>query len=115
VVLILGVQIRIRSVAPELQKDKDLSRVKPEFKSFLPNFFFEIARLASAEKWREIQNLVGRNAFKAGFYPAKIFKVKDRVRVMQNCKLCPIKFGIIDLISSLIYWLKKKHFLHHEF
>ena len=33
---------------------KDLSRVKPDFKSIPPQFHFEIARLASAEKWREI-------------------------------------------------------------
>ena len=36
---------------------KDLSRVKPAFKSVPPQFYFEIAGLASAVKWREIQNI----------------------------------------------------------
>ena len=38
---------------------KTLSRVKHGFKSVPPQFYFEIAGLASAEKWREIQNIAG--------------------------------------------------------
>ena len=36
---------------------KDLSRIKPGFKSVPPQFHFEITGLASAVKWREIQNI----------------------------------------------------------
>ena len=36
---------------------KDFSRVKPGFKSVPPQFHFEIAGLASAIKWREIQSI----------------------------------------------------------
>ena len=50
--------------------DKDLSRVKTDLKSIPLQLYFEISRLASTEKWQEIQNL----AFKAGFYPVKIFR-----------------------------------------
>ena len=42
---------------------KDLSKVKHEFKSVLLQIWFEIAGLASAEKWREIQNIVGEERF----------------------------------------------------
>ena len=58
---------------------KDLSRVKPGFKSVPPQFYFEIAGLASAIKWREIQNIVEEEHFKASFYPAKIFKKSEKV------------------------------------
>ena len=36
---------------------KDLRRVKPNFKSVPPQFYFEIAGPASAVKWHEIQNI----------------------------------------------------------
>ena len=36
---------------------KDLSRVKSGFESVPPQFYFEIAGLASAVKWRKIQNI----------------------------------------------------------
>ena len=39
--------------------DKDFSRVKPGFKSVPLQFYFEIAGLARAEKWQEIQNMAG--------------------------------------------------------
>ena len=42
---------------------KDLSRVKPGFKSVPLKFYFEIAGLVSAKKWREIQNLAGEERF----------------------------------------------------
>ena len=42
---------------------KDLSRVKASFKSIHLQFYFEIAGLASAEKWREIENLVREECF----------------------------------------------------
>ena len=42
---------------------KDLSKVKHEFKSVLLQIWFEIAGLASAEKWREIQNIVEEERF----------------------------------------------------
>ena len=42
---------------------KDLSRVKPGFKSFPLQFYFEIAGLVSAKKWREIQNMAGEERF----------------------------------------------------
>ena len=42
---------------------KDLSRVKPGFKSVPLQLYFEIAELASAKKWREIQNMVGEERF----------------------------------------------------
>ena len=36
---------------------KDLSRVKPGFESVPPQFYFEIAGLDIAIKWRKIQNI----------------------------------------------------------
>ena len=42
---------------------KDLSKVKPGFKSVPLQIYFEVAGLASAEKWREIQNIVGEERF----------------------------------------------------
>ena len=42
---------------------KDLSKVKPEFKSVPLQIYFEIAGLASAKKWREIQNMAGEELF----------------------------------------------------
>ena len=47
----------LKSAARLLNRDyvKDLSRVKSGFKSVAPQFHFEITRLASAVKWREIQ------------------------------------------------------------
>ena len=44
-------------------KFKDLSRVKTNFKSVPLQFYFEIAGLASAEKWRKIQNMAGEGRF----------------------------------------------------
>ena len=46
-------------------KTKDLSRVKPCFESVPPKFHFEIAGLASAVKWRKIQNVVGEERFQS--------------------------------------------------
>ena len=37
---------------------KDLSKVKPGFKSVPPQLYFEIAGLASTKKWRKIQNMI---------------------------------------------------------
>ena len=37
---------------------KDFSTVKPGFKSVPLQIYFEIAGVASAEKWRQIQNIV---------------------------------------------------------
>ena len=42
---------------------KDLSRVKPSFESVPPQFHFEIAGLASAQKWRKIQNMTEEERF----------------------------------------------------
>ena len=42
---------------------KDLSRVKTGFISVPLQFYFEITGLASAEKWREIQNMAGEERF----------------------------------------------------
>ena len=44
--------------------NKDLSRVKASFKSVPLQFYFEIAGLASAKKWWEIQNMAGQEHFK---------------------------------------------------
>ena len=45
------------------RNSKDLSRVKPGFKCFPLQSYFEIAGLASAKKWREIQNMAGEEHF----------------------------------------------------
>ena len=45
------------------KKHKDLSRVKPDFKSVPLQFYFEIVGLTSAGKWREIQNMTGEERF----------------------------------------------------
>ena len=42
---------------------KDLSKVKPGFKSVPLQIYFEIAEQTKAKKWREIQNLVGEECF----------------------------------------------------
>ena len=42
---------------------KDLSRVKAGFKSVLPQLYFKFAQLASAKKWRKIQNAVEEERF----------------------------------------------------
>ena len=42
---------------------KDISKVKPEFKSVPLQIYFEIAGLASAKNWRKIQNIVGVERF----------------------------------------------------
>ena len=42
---------------------KDPSRIKPGFKSVPLQIYFEIAGLANAEKWREIQNIVAEERF----------------------------------------------------
>ena len=42
---------------------KDLSKVKPIFKSVPLQFYFEIAGLFSAKKWQEIQNMAGEQRF----------------------------------------------------
>ena len=42
---------------------KDLSKVKPSFKSVPLQLYFEIAGLASTKKWCEIQNIVGEEGF----------------------------------------------------
>ena len=42
---------------------KDLSRVKTGFKSIPFQFYFEIAGLANAKKWWEIQNMGGEERF----------------------------------------------------
>ena len=42
---------------------KDLSRVKPSFKSVPPQRYFEIAGLASVKKWQEIQIMAGDKRF----------------------------------------------------
>ena len=42
---------------------KDLRMVKPSFKSVPLQFDFEIAGLASAKKWPEIQNIVKEKCF----------------------------------------------------
>ena len=43
---------------------KDLSKVKPDFKSVPPQLYFEISRLANTRKWRKIQNVVEEECFK---------------------------------------------------
>ena len=42
---------------------KDLSRVEAGFKRVPPQFYFEIAGLASALKWREVQNIDEEECF----------------------------------------------------
>ena len=42
---------------------KDLNKVKPVFNSIPLQIHFKIAGLASAEKWREIQNIGGEECF----------------------------------------------------
>ena len=42
---------------------KDLSRVKAGFKGVLPRLYFEFAELTSANKWRDIQNIVEEERF----------------------------------------------------
>ena len=48
---------------PQKVFDKDVSMVKPGFKSVPLQFHFEIAGLASDKKWREIQNMAGEERF----------------------------------------------------
>ena len=59
VILIFRIHLStfIKKMLIQLRESKDLSRVKAVFKSVPPQFYFEIAGLASAEKWREIQNM----------------------------------------------------------
>lgn len=45
------------------QGSKDLSNARPGFKSVPLKIYFEIARLASAENWREIPTIVGKLRF----------------------------------------------------
>ena len=52
---------------------KDLSKVQAGFKIVPLQFYFEIAELASAEKWAKFKIKLERNTFKTSFYPAKIF------------------------------------------
>ena len=52
---------------------QDLSGVKAGFKSVPLQFHFVITELASAKKWRKIQNIDGEERFEAGFHLAKIF------------------------------------------
>ena len=59
---------------PTLTASKDLSKVKPRFKSVPLQIYFEIAGLASAKKWRKFQNVVGEERFKSSLLPDKIFK-----------------------------------------
>ena len=62
---------------------KDLSRVKSGFKSVALQFYFEIAGLASAEKWRKIQNTLS---------PRKLAIQSSRnsqIRVLQSCSFPP--------------------------
>ena len=42
---------------------KDFSKIKPVYKSVPLQIYFEIAGLASAEKWHKIQNMVGEERF----------------------------------------------------
>ena len=51
------------SAVPSEKDFKDLSKVKPGFKSVPLQIYFEIAELANAEKWQEIQNMVGEERF----------------------------------------------------
>ena len=44
-------------------ESKDLSRVKPGFKSVPLQFYFEIAGLANAKKWNKIQKMVGEERY----------------------------------------------------
>ena len=46
---------------------KDLSKVKPIFKSVPLLFYFEIAGLFSAKKWQEIQNMTRGMLLKPAF------------------------------------------------
>ena len=46
-----------------IQNFKDLCPVKTGFKCVPLQFYFEIAKLASAEKWHEIQNTAGEERF----------------------------------------------------
>ena len=46
-----------------IQNFKDLCTVKTSFKSVPLQFYFEITGLASAEKWRKIQNMAGEGRF----------------------------------------------------
>ena len=48
---------------------KDLSKVKPLFKSVPLQIYFEIAGLASAEKWRKIQNIIEEESFQSQLLP----------------------------------------------
>ena len=48
---------------PNLHLVKDLNRVKSSFKKVPPQFCFEIARLASAVLWHEIQNIDEEESF----------------------------------------------------
>ena len=42
---------------------KDLSSTKNGFKSVPPQLYFEISGLASAKKWRKIQNMTEEERF----------------------------------------------------
>ena len=57
----------------------EISRVKPGFNSVPPQFHFEIAGLASAVKFKVLRK---RNAFKPGFYPAKVFVLYHKTPVV---------------------------------
>ena len=56
---------------------KNLSRVKTGFRNVPIQSYFEIAELASAKSGAKFKEWLERNAFKAGFYPAKIFTTKS--------------------------------------
>ena len=52
-----------------IQNFKDLCQVKTGFKSVPLQFYFEIAGLAGAKKWREIQNMAGEEHFQNRLLP----------------------------------------------
>ena len=48
---------------------KDLRTVKTGFRSVPPQLCFEISGLASAKKWREIQNITEEERFESRLLP----------------------------------------------
>ena len=67
-----GTNVRCYAIFSEtyvLSSIKDLSKVKPGFKSVPLQIHFEITGLASTEKRREIQNIVGEEQFQSRHLP----------------------------------------------
>ena len=62
-IIIINITLHLLAVLALGLEAKDLSRIKPGSKRAPPQSYFEIAGLASAVKWRKIQNMVEEEHF----------------------------------------------------